>query len=79
VFVSGKLIVVSYKCSKIVLIFAAKVNIVSLTSIISGTSIVVRIVISLVSYKIGLVIRVRVAISASNKGYCKIGDFSIAE
>ena len=60
------------------LVFVAKVNVVSLTSIIGGTNIVVRIVISSVSCKIGLVIRVRVAISASNKGYYKIGDFSVA-
>jgi hypothetical protein len=61
-----------------VLIFAIKVNTISSTSIIGGTSIVIRIVISLVSCKTGLVIRVRVAISASNEGYCKIGDFSVA-
>jgi hypothetical protein len=61
-----------------VLVFVIKVNAINSTSIISGTSIVVRIVISLVSYKTGLVVRVRVAISASDKGYYKIGDFSIA-
>jgi hypothetical protein len=79
VFISGKLIVVSYKYNKIVLIFVAKVNVVNLISIIGGTSIVVRIVISLVSCKTSLVIRVKVAISASNKGYYKIGDFSVAK
>jgi hypothetical protein len=78
VFVSGKLIVVSCKCNRIMLVFVVKVNAVSSTSTISGTSIVVRIVISSVSCKIGLVIRVGVAISASDKGYYKIGDFSIA-
>jgi hypothetical protein len=72
------LIVVSYKCSRIVLVFVVKVNIVNSTSIIGGTSIVIGIVISLVGYKTGLVVGVRVAISASDKGYCKIGDFSIA-
>jgi hypothetical protein len=61
-----------------VLVFIVKVNAVSLTSTIGGTSIVIRIVISLVSYKISLVIRVRVAISTSDKGYYKIGDFSVA-
>jgi hypothetical protein len=61
-----------------VLIFIAKVNIVSLTSIIGGTSIIIRIVISLVSCKTSLVIRVKVVISASDKGYYKIRDFSIA-
>ena len=60
------------------LIFVVKVNAVSSTSIIGGISIVVRIVISLVSYKTSLVIRVKVAISASNKGYYKTRDFSIA-
>jgi hypothetical protein len=78
VFISGKLIVVGCRYSKIVLVFVAKVNAVSLTSIIGGTSIVVRIVVGLVSCKTGLVVGVRVAISASDKGYCKIGDFSIA-
>ena len=76
--ISGKLIVVSCKCSRIVLVFVVKVNAVSSTSIISGTSIVVKIVISSVSCKIGLVIRVRVAISASDKGCYKTGDFGIA-
>jgi hypothetical protein len=61
-----------------VLVFVVKVNIVNSTSIIGGTSIVIGIVISLVGYKTGLVVGVRVAISASDKGYCKIGDFSIA-
>ena len=60
------------------LVFIAKVNAVNLTNIISKTIIVVRIVISLVSYKTSLVIRVKVAISASNKGYYKTRDFSIA-
>jgi hypothetical protein len=60
------------------LVFIAKVNAVSSTNIIGRTSIVVRIVISLVSCKTGLVIRVRVAISASDKGYYKIRDFSVA-
>jgi hypothetical protein len=61
-----------------VLVFIAKVNAVNLTSIISKTIIIVRIVISLVSCKTSLVIRVKVAISASNKGYYKTRDFSIA-
>jgi hypothetical protein len=61
-----------------VLVFIVKVNIVSSTNIIGGTSIVIRIVISLVSCKTSLVVRVRVAVSASDKGYYKIRDFSIA-
>jgi hypothetical protein len=61
-----------------VLVFVAKVNVVSLTSIIGGTNIVVRIVISSVSCKIGPVVGVRVAISASDKGYYKIRDFGVA-
>jgi hypothetical protein len=61
-----------------VLVFAAKVNAVNSTSIIGGTSIVIRTVISSVSCKIGLVIRVGVAISVSDKGYYKIRDFSVA-
>jgi hypothetical protein len=61
-----------------VLIFAIEVNAISLTSTISRTSIIIRIVVSLVSCKTGLVIRVRVAISASDKGYCKTRDFGIA-
>jgi hypothetical protein len=61
-----------------VLIFAIEVNAISLTSTISRTSIIIRIVVSLVSCKTGLVIRVRVAISASDKGYYKIRDFSVA-
>jgi hypothetical protein len=61
-----------------VLVFIIKVNAVNSTSIIGKTSIVVGIVVSLVGYKTGLVVGVRVAISASDKGYCKIGDFSIA-
>jgi len=60
-----------------VLIFVVKVNAVSSTSIIGGISIVVRIVISLISCKTSLVIRVRIAISASDKGYYKIRDFNI--
>ena len=60
------------------LVFAIKVNIVSLTSIIGGTSIVIRTIVSSVSYKTSLVIGVRVAISASDEGYCKIRDFGIA-
>jgi len=62
-----------------VLVFVIKVNAINSTSIISKTSIIVKIVVSLVSYKTSLVIRVRVAISASDKGYYKIRDFSIAE
>ena len=69
---------ISCNGSGIVLVFAARVNAVSLTSIIGKTSIVVRIVISSVSYKTSLVIGVRVAISASDEGYCKIRDFGIA-
>ena len=61
------------------LVFAIKVNAISSTNIIGRTSIVVRIVISLVSCKTSLVIRVKVAISASDKGYYKIRDFSIAK
>ena len=49
-----------------------------MTNIISETNIIIRIVISLVSYKTSLVIRVRVVISASDKSYYKIRDFSIA-
>ena len=60
------------------LVFVIKVNAINSTSIISKTSIIVKIVVSLVSYKTSLVIRVRVAISASDKGYYKIRDFSIA-
>jgi hypothetical protein len=77
VFISRKLIVISYKYNRIVLVFAIKVNAVNSTSTIGGTSIIVRIVINLVSCKTSLVIRVKVAISASNKGYYKIGDFSV--
>jgi hypothetical protein len=61
-----------------VLIFVIKVNTVSSTSIIGGTSTIVGIVISSVSCKTGLVVRVKVAISASDKGYYKIGDFGVA-
>jgi hypothetical protein len=77
--ISWKLIVISYKCSGIMLIFTIKVNAISSTSTISGTSIIVRIVISSVSYKTSLVVSIRVAISTSDKGYYKIGDFGIAE
>jgi hypothetical protein len=62
-----------------VLVFVIKVNAVNSTNIISKTNIIVRIVIISVSYKTSLVIRVKVAISASNKGYYKIRDFSVAK
>jgi len=69
-------VAISCNGSGIVLVFAARVNAVSLTSIIGKTSIVVRIVISSVSYKTsykmgyktGLVIRARVGASASVEG-----------
>jgi hypothetical protein len=61
-----------------VLVFVIKVNVISSTNTIGGTNIVIRIVISSVSCKTSPVIRVRVAISASDKGYCKIRDFSVA-
>jgi hypothetical protein len=60
------------------LVFAIKVNAISSTNIIGGTSTIVKIVISLVSCKTSLVIRVRVAISTSDEGYYKTRDFNIA-
>jgi hypothetical protein len=71
------LVIVGYSNSRAILIVVAKVNATSITSIIGRISIIARIVISLISCKISLIIKVRVAISASDKSCYKIRDFSI--